>query len=379
MANHINPKVRAYGKARLDFTLRAKNETEWLRGWHDALYEFPFQLSNGWRFGFEYKVDDYAAEIGFFVDQLGFPVVAFSPSYAQFTTPEQDFIFSIAHALEGEISTPPETVRLHLQVLDLEDAVEELQSRDIQFEQKPYLLESSSSMVASFRSPHGISIDLWQSVDQREEETADAGLDDNDDLYHDEDVEAQTQSRYDREIVAQEVDADDDPEYQEEPTDERFEESKRHNYHLWDEDEENHDEFEVDDHNNEAGQPLIFKTSADKDDFLDRLLKETSDRNAESEIQEVNSVQEQEEAGESPKNNRLAKTHSVLRGLREKHHTTGVLQSDVKISSGRAMYGDRLKNTNGDNLGDDLYEDETFSNEELVYQEIDDGDEDYPE
>jgi hypothetical protein len=378
MANHINPKVRAYGKARLDFTLRAKNEAEWMQGWHDALYEFPFRLSNGWRFGFEYKVDDYAAEIGFFVDQLGFPVVSFSPSYAQFTTPEQNFIFSIAHALEGEISTPPETVRLHMQVLDLEDTVQELQSRGIDFEQEPYLLESSSSMVASFRSPHGISIDLWQSVDHREEEVAEDGWDE-EGLYQDQDAEGHIRSRYDREIVVEDVDsdvdADDDPEFQEEPIDERFEESKRHNYRLWDEDEENHDDFEDDEPDNEVGQPLILNTSADKDDFLDTLLKETSDRKAESEIQEVNPVQEQEKAGESRKNNRLAKTRSVLHGLRANHNKTSrVLQSDVKISSGRATYGNRLKNMNDD----DQYEDEAFSGEELVYQEIDDGDEDYP-
>ncbi len=161
---HVNPKMRAYGKARIDITKRAKDERDWQENWREQLYFYPFEFADGWKTCFEYKVDDFAAEVGFYMDFLGFPSSAFSPSYAQFTSPDGDFFIGVSAVDEGEESTPPDTLRLQFNIIDLFDTIDELESRGIIFEGKPQpLYDDSDILVTTFRTPHGISIDLWGS------------------------------------------------------------------------------------------------------------------------------------------------------------------------------------------------------------------------
>ena len=163
---HVNPKMRAYGKARIDITKRAKDEKDWQENWREQLYSYPLKLAEGWKYCFEYKVDDYAAEVGFFIDFLGFPSSAFSPSYARFSSPDEDFFFSISAVQEGEESTPPDTLRIQFNVVDLLGTIAELEDRGIVFEQQPQPIhEGSDILVGCFRTPHGICIDLWSTRD----------------------------------------------------------------------------------------------------------------------------------------------------------------------------------------------------------------------
>lgn len=162
---HINPRIRAYGKARIDITRRASDEEEWQSKWRPPLHPYPFTPGEGWRFCFEYKVDDFAAEVGFFIDILGFDVLAFSPSYAQFADPNNDFCFSIVAAEEGEPSTDPDTIRLQFKVEHIHETVKTLEARGIVFEQKPVSPDGQANLlVGYFRSPHGVCIDLFSEI-----------------------------------------------------------------------------------------------------------------------------------------------------------------------------------------------------------------------
>ena len=166
--HHINPRFRAYGKARIDITRRAQSEAEFQQLWRQPVNSFPFEFSNEWKFCVEYKVDDFAAEVGFYIDILGFPVIAFSPSYAQFTDPQGDFRISVASLRDGEKSTPADTLRLQFMVKDILQLAEMLEKRGIIFERKPEpIQEGSSQAVGYFRTPHGICMDLWGEIAQK--------------------------------------------------------------------------------------------------------------------------------------------------------------------------------------------------------------------
>jgi catechol 2,3-dioxygenase-like lactoylglutathione lyase family enzyme len=160
-APHVSPRVRAYGKARIDITRRARDEDEWRKLWRGPSSPYPFKAGAGWKFNVCYTVDDYAAEIGFLIDVLGFPVESFSPSQAQITNPERDFAVTILSASEDWASTPAEALRLQLNVIDLFQIVQELERRGVTFDQQPVLAEAGiPSPFASFRTPHGIVIEL---------------------------------------------------------------------------------------------------------------------------------------------------------------------------------------------------------------------------
>lgn len=159
---HVNPRFRAYGRARLEIARRASTRAEWNELWKPPQNEFPFTWGRHWKHCVEYRVDDYAAEAGFFIDVLGFPVNAFDPQYAQFTGPDGEFFIAFLPAGPDNPATPADALRLQFMVSDLLATTRELDRRGVVFDQEPQPLASGSSLsVASFHTPHGIQVDLW--------------------------------------------------------------------------------------------------------------------------------------------------------------------------------------------------------------------------
>ncbi|HSF83007.1 MAG TPA: VOC family protein [Anaerolineales bacterium] len=168
----VHPLVRSYGKARIEITRQARDEHDWQRMWRAPQNPFSFKWCQSWKHCVEYKVDDFASEVGFYIDLLGFPVHSFSPSYARLTSPTEDFFFAISAARSDEQATPTEALRLQFCIEDFEYTVQELKTRGINFEITD--TESTSGWnVASFRTPHGIAIDLVGLADmmERDDET----------------------------------------------------------------------------------------------------------------------------------------------------------------------------------------------------------------
>jgi len=160
--HHVNPKFRAYGRARIDIAVRATNPAEWQKLWKKPAFPFPFTWGENWKQCIEYKVDDFPAEVGFFIDILGMPINAFDPGYAMFTSPKGEFYFAVIPTLEGEKSTPPDSIRIQFMVGDIYQTASELERRGIQFEQWPQACSDGSSLyIGYFRTPHGICVDLW--------------------------------------------------------------------------------------------------------------------------------------------------------------------------------------------------------------------------
>jgi len=158
----VNPRVRAYGKARIDFAQRAKSPDDWARLWVRPANDFPFSWGGSWKHSVEYKVDDFAAEVGFFIDILGLTVNIFDPGYAMFTSPQGDFYFSVVPAAGLGASTPPDALRLQFMVSAITTLSRELELRGIVFDQPPEPVQPGSPLkVGYFRTPHGICIDLF--------------------------------------------------------------------------------------------------------------------------------------------------------------------------------------------------------------------------
>ncbi|MFN2197532.1 MAG: VOC family protein [Anaerolineales bacterium] len=159
---HVNPRFRAYGKARLDIAARAQSREEWEDLWKPPINEFPFEWGRYWKHCVEYRVDDYAAEVGFYIDVLGFPVNAFDPNYAQFTSPDGEFFIAVVPSTPENPATPPDALRLQFMIRNLKFTASELTNRGVTFEQPPTPLQPGSQlMLAVFRSPHGLVVELW--------------------------------------------------------------------------------------------------------------------------------------------------------------------------------------------------------------------------
>jgi catechol 2,3-dioxygenase-like lactoylglutathione lyase family enzyme len=168
--HHVNPRFRAYGKARIDIAKRAASRDDWDRLWVKPAHPFPFSWGKSWRQCIEYKVADFPAEVGFFIDILGFPVNAFDPDYAMFTSPNGDFFFSVVPVQDKKELTAPDAIRLQFMVENIYETASELEKRGVKFEEWPSKTSGQSSLlIGSFRTPNGISIELW-GMDRLEED-----------------------------------------------------------------------------------------------------------------------------------------------------------------------------------------------------------------
>lgn len=255
----IDPRIRAYGKARIDVTVRAKDEHDWQKLWKQPRFGFPFDWGDSWKHCIEYKVDDFAAEVGFFIDYLGLPVAAFSPSYAMFTSPGQDFFFSFSSVREGEQSTPPETIRMQFRVRDIQRTVEELEERGIIFEKRPDDSEDMDTILKGcFRSPHGICIELLGIPE--EEPYTDEDVHDQDPIPEAEKLEFSDsiEEEFDSDLDEEEGDIEDIPS-KDEPEDEPIDEDEDEDSEQVDQEDE--PQYEDEEYNEEQ---ISFLSPLDK-------------------------------------------------------------------------------------------------------------------
>jgi hypothetical protein len=170
---HINPRFRAFGKARIDIAMRSQNQDDWDRLWKPSIYPFPFRWQGRWKQSIVYRVDDFAAEVGFLIDVLGLPVIAFDANNAIFTSPDEAFTFAVVPTSPGVKSTPADAICIQFMVADLITLTRELESRGVQFEEQPFpLSEGSELYVSTFRTPHGITIELWGTPGMDDEQSA---------------------------------------------------------------------------------------------------------------------------------------------------------------------------------------------------------------
>lgn len=207
---HVSSKVRAYGRARIDIAQRAVSAQDWETLWKPPQNQFPFTWGKYWKQCIEYRVDDFASEVGFFIDILGLPVIAFDPSYAMFTSPSGEFTFAVAQSMEEGTSTPPEAIRIQFMVDQIFATTEELERRGIVFVRKPEpITEGSTTFVATFQTPHGIYLDVWGEVSSEDKEAVeDTSAEENEKPIEEELEEAQIQQEPGKSI-REEVEIDD--------------------------------------------------------------------------------------------------------------------------------------------------------------------------
>jgi catechol 2,3-dioxygenase-like lactoylglutathione lyase family enzyme len=174
---HVPARIKAFGRARLEIAQRAQSREDWETLWKPPMQSFPFEWGPHWKQCIEYRVDDFAAEVGFLIDVLGLPVNAFNPDYAMFTSPSHEFYFAVVSAGPRMRSTPPDALRIQFMVSDLFALAETLKARGVVFDRDPSpVAEGSTQWVASFHTPHGLSMEIWGFVEKAPASVSSPGL-----------------------------------------------------------------------------------------------------------------------------------------------------------------------------------------------------------
>jgi hypothetical protein len=152
---------RALGLARVEFAKAARTEEDWKK-WQEPQNKFAFEWGSCWNNTIEYKVSDYEAEVGFFIDVLGCDCNTISSDYAMFMGPQKEFFLSVRKPKDGESFTAPDAIAIEFMIKDMKGTVERLKSRGVRFTIEPRKESADSPMlISSFKTPHGIKVCLW--------------------------------------------------------------------------------------------------------------------------------------------------------------------------------------------------------------------------
>lgn len=110
---------------------------------------------------FEYAVDEYETEVGFYSEVFGFSVIAMTSDYALYTTPANEFHFSIRAADEHHAASKFDGLKLLFMTADFATAEAHIRGSGL-IKDAEVREGSPSQRVLYMTSPAGLSIEIWE-------------------------------------------------------------------------------------------------------------------------------------------------------------------------------------------------------------------------
>lgn len=129
----------------------------------EASPEFPFEWGDCWHFAVEYNVNDFSAELGFFVHFMGFSLNALSRGYAMLMSPGEDVFIAIRSVDRDATACGVDSFRICFMLKDVLAAVSKMEQRGIALDTAPQPLSDVDHPMyrADLMSPNGLKIELW--------------------------------------------------------------------------------------------------------------------------------------------------------------------------------------------------------------------------
>ncbi len=124
--------------------------------------EFCNDLSRCWDVNFEYYVEDFLSEVGFFTDMMGLQIKGFDEEYIMFKSPGDEFFFGFWASDDKVPATPKGALRMMFWVKNPVEVAKTLTERGIEFidEIKP-VQDGATFHQGKIISPNGVVIQIW--------------------------------------------------------------------------------------------------------------------------------------------------------------------------------------------------------------------------
>jgi hypothetical protein len=151
---------RSFGVERLRVAASIHTARDAERMWRQPANPFAFTFADCWKHTVALRIMDFPAEVGFYVDVLGFAANAVSTDYVMLTSPRREFYLSLVQAGK-RAATPPETISLEFMVSGLRATVDALRARGIAVSSAAPLSTGSPLHRAWLDSPNGFRLTLW--------------------------------------------------------------------------------------------------------------------------------------------------------------------------------------------------------------------------
>ncbi len=170
MHRNIVEICREHGVRRLEIAEKAKSVEEWVALWHDPPHAYLFNWGDCWKATIEYRVEDFSAEIGFWIDIVALECNVLSSDFAMVLSPDHHFCISIKRAEDGDI-TPANAISIQFMLKDVCRVAAELEERGVHFEKEVAPETPGGSLYHGvLRTPSGIAVELYGVEDQHSPE-----------------------------------------------------------------------------------------------------------------------------------------------------------------------------------------------------------------
>jgi hypothetical protein len=154
-------RCRAFGQARLEAIAQIRSRDDWQRLWAEPAHAFPFAWGPCWKATIEIRVAGFPAELGFYIDVLGFASVAVGSDFALLETPDHAFGISVVPCGTAA-PTPPEAISIQFMVADIQGTITSLRARGVPIAQEARPEGPGSPLhTAVFLTPNGHRVKLW--------------------------------------------------------------------------------------------------------------------------------------------------------------------------------------------------------------------------
>lgn len=150
------------GKKRIEIAGQCQSSEDWEAKWPKTKHPYPFEWGTCWQAVAEFTVKNLEAEVGFFLDMLGFQAKATWQDHVMIMTPDGDYTFTLVRSKDGK-HADPETLNLQFMLGNIETATSELKERGVELlsELAPEGGDESPMRTSEFVTPSGYRIKLW--------------------------------------------------------------------------------------------------------------------------------------------------------------------------------------------------------------------------
>jgi hypothetical protein len=158
----INETCKKLGSKRLDIIKKITSNDEYQKLWPKPKHSFDFEWGECWKAVIEYGVYDFNAEVGFYIDYLGFGLNASWDNHAMLMTPNGDFSFTVYKDVKSRGKTK-KLLNMQFMLGNIKKVSSRLKRNGVKIIQ-PLAKEwgeESKMKTFKFETPNGISVTLW--------------------------------------------------------------------------------------------------------------------------------------------------------------------------------------------------------------------------
>ena len=148
------------GKSRLETLAKIRSAEDFEKMWQEPENAAPVKWGDCWKACVEYAVPELEAEVGFYIEVLGFGINAAWDNRVMLISPDGEYTFTIYSEAD---STPSQSLQMEFMVSNIAEINQAMKACGVPYEQelKKVWGEESDMKTIIVKTPSEIQLTMW--------------------------------------------------------------------------------------------------------------------------------------------------------------------------------------------------------------------------